>query len=196
MKNYKVIVAVLLISSAVVAQHSMNTYEYEPNEEYPYGRINPEAPEELADFGPMIGKCHCKSISRIDQNSWADTVDMTWIFKYIMNGMAVQDETLKADGKHSGSIRQFIADSAQWYVHYYSSAGPTTTLSTWEGSKSDDGNIILYRDNTAPNGTPGWYRLTFSEVSDKGFDWVGEWVNKTETFLYPTWKIHCTKMRR
>ncbi len=178
----------LLITTFLFAQ-----YEYEASKEYPYGRVNPEAPKETADFAPLIGTCECKSVARIDQNTWADTVMMNWRFKYIMNGMAVQDETLKEDGKHSGSIRQFISDSSRWFVHYYSSAGPTPVLSAWEGNLTETGDIILYRDQKAPNGMDGFYKIVFSEISKNGFNWTGAWVNKAETFSYPTWRIYCLK---
>lgn len=168
-------------------------YEYEASAKNPFGKLNPEAPEQTADFAPLIGTCVCKSVTRIDQNTWADTVMMNWTFKYIMNGMAVQDETLKEDGAHSGSIRQYNADSARWYVHYYSSSTPTPVLSAWEGNKNENGDIVLYRDQPAPNQTPGFYRLTFSNITENGYNWAGEWVNKTETFAYPTWKIFCKR---
>jgi hypothetical protein len=167
-------------------------YKYNASSKNPYGLLNPNAPKETGDFGPIIGECECKSISRIDQNTWADTVSMTWTFKYIMNGMAVQDETLKADGGHSGSIRQYNSDSSKWYVHYYSSSPASPSLGTWEGGKKGE-NIVLYKDSAAPNGTSGDYRLTFSNLSEKGFDWAGEWVDKSESFVYPTWKIYCKR---
>lgn len=181
-----------LCIGSLIAQSDL--YPYEVSAEHPFGLINPEAPKELADFAPLIGECQCKSIARIDQQTWADTLDMTWRWKYIMNGKAVQDETLKADGGHSGSIRQFIADSARWFVHYYSSKLPSTSLSTWEGNKTADGNIVLYKDQTAPNGMEGNYRLTFSNISEKGYDWAGEWVTKDESIVYPTWRIFCRRM--
>ena len=118
---------------------------------------------------------------------------MAWRFKYIMNGMAVQDETLKVDGKHSGSIRQYSADSARWYVHYYSSGVVVPSLGTWEGNMQKDGKIVLYRDQTAPNGMEGYYRLTFYDIAKDGFKWIGEWVDKTEKITFPTWKIDCKK---
>ncbi len=180
--------ALLLITSIILGQ-----YNYEPSDTFPFGKANPEAPKQLKDFQPLIGECNCKSISRKQDRSWADPVDMIWKWEYIMNGMAVQDKTLKADGKHSGSIRQFIADSSRWYVHYYSSGAPSTTLSTWEGNKNKDGNIVLYRDNTASNGTLGWFRLTFYDITKKGYKWVGEWVDKAEKITYPTWKIECIR---
>lgn len=178
----------LLFSLSIIAQT-----EYEPNDEFPFGMLNPDAPKETADFAPMIGKCNCKSVNRNPDGTWNEEVDMTWTFKYIMNGMGVQDETLKADGKHSGSIRQFNADSSRWYVHYYSSPFASSTLPTWEGNKKDD-KIVLYREQKAPNGMEGFYRLTFYDMSETGYKWVGEWVDTTEKIIYPTWKISCIKV--
>jgi hypothetical protein len=179
-----------LISIPVFAQ-----YDYEPNQEYPYGQLNPAAYPQTADFAPLIGVSECVSESRAPDGSWNDEVKMIWRWKYIMNGMAVQDETLKQDGLHSGSIRQFNADSSKWYVHYYASSAATSRLGVWEGGKTDNGNIVLYRDQAAPNGTEGYFRLTFYEITDKSFQWIGEWVDLGETFSYPTWKISCTKQK-
>ncbi len=184
--------ALSLFFITICSKSYSQEYEYNASMAFPYGRPNPEAPSQIKDYEPMIGTCDCKSVARINQTTWADTVQMTWTFKYIMNGMAVQDETLKADGAHSGSIRQYNADSARWYVHYFSTAPSSGPLGVWEGNKSD-GKIELYQDSAAPNGTPGDYRLTFSNISELGYDWVGEWVDKTETFSYPTWKIFCKR---
>lgn len=180
------------ISFMAVAQKGYT--DFEPSDAHPYGKINPDAPQQLKDFAPLIGTCDCKSESRNPDKSWATPVKMIWKWKYIMNGMAVQDETLKEDGRHSGSIRQFSQDSARWFVHYYSSAAISTTLSTWEGNKKGD-DIVLYREQKAPNGMDGYYRLTFSNISENGFNWLGEWVTRDESFSYPTWKIACLKRK-
>ncbi len=184
-------ITITLWGHASFAQQS--AYDYEPSSSHPYGMLNPEAPKEVGDFSGLIGACECKSTARKQDQTWAEAEDMIWTFKYIMNGTAVQDETLKADGSHSGSIRQYIADSSSWYVHYYSSKGPTPVLPTWKGGKTDDTTIVLYREQKAPNGTDGFYRLTFSEISEEGFNWLGEWVNIDETIVYPTWKIECKR---
>lgn len=146
----------------------------------------------IKDFQPMMGTCECKSYNKNQDGSWAAAVDMTWEFKYIMNGMSVQDQTLKADGKHSGSIRQFNSEQETWYVHYYSSASAPAQLSTWHGGKKGS-EIILYRDQKAPNGMDGKYKITFHDISDTGFNWLGEWVNADESFKFPTWKITCKR---
>ncbi|MEQ8927221.1 MAG: hypothetical protein RLO81_15475 [Fulvivirga sp.] len=174
-----------------IVSHSQN-FDYVANNQNPYGKINPVAPKQVADYSELIGKSSCKSVSRVDQNTWADTVQMTWVFKYIMNGMAVQDETIKEDNVHSGSIRQYNYDSARWYVHYYTSSGAVPTLPAWEGNR--EGNkITLFRDQRSPNGFEGDYRITFSDISENSFNWVGEWVSKNGQIVYPTWRIYCTK---
>lgn len=172
---------------------AFSQYDFEPTTEHPFGLPNPNAPQELLDFAPMIGECDCKSQSRNSDQTWAEPVDMVWRFKYIMNGMGIQDETLKSDGKHSGSIRQFVPDSTRWYVHYYNSGAPSTVLPVWEGNMNKEGKIVLYREQKAPNGTDGFYKLSFYDMTNKGYKWIGEWVDKTESVVFPTWRIDCTK---
>lgn len=184
-----------LLLFSLVPLFGISQYAYEASADHPFGLPNPEAPKELLDFAPMIGECDCKSQTRNQDQTWAAPVDMLWRFKYIMNGMGVQDETLKADGKHSGSIRQFIPDSTRWFVHYYSSGSPSTVLPVWEGNKTQEGKIILYRDQKAPNGMDGFFRLTFYDMTEKGFKWVGEWTDKAEKIVFPTWKIDCKKRK-
>ena len=168
-------------------------YEYEVSEEHPYGKINPKAPKQLKDYQNLIGTCKCKSVARNPDGSWKKEENMIWRWKYIMNGMAVQDETLKENGVHSGSIRQYDKDSLRWNVHYYTTGSISSVLPVWNGNRNKEGEIILYKKQKAPNGMDGFYRLTFSNISKKGFNWVGEWVDVNEKFAYPTWKIICLK---
>lgn len=179
---------VLLMSMSAFSQ-----YAYEASDENPFGLPNPEAPQQIQDYGPMIGICQCKSTLRNQDGTWANPLDMTWKFKYIMNGMALQDETYKKDQTFAGSIRQFNKDSAAWYVHYYSSGFASPTLSAWKGNKTENGDIILYKEQKAPNGMEGFYKITFSNISQEGFDWLGAWVNTDESIIYPTWEIYCKK---
>jgi len=202
MDNYtsKVICTLFFILGLIAADAQNNSQpdykKYEPSPTHPFGQANPNAPEGIRDYGPLIGECDCRSVSRGPDQTWGDTVSMVWRFKYIMNGQAVQDETIKADGSHSGSIRQYNADSSKWYVHYYSTGGAPSVLPAWEGQKTDEHTIRLYRENKAPNGTPGYYRITFSEISQEGFNWIGEWVDTGETVQFPLWKIFCTKRKQ
>jgi len=192
MFNRLFLIVILFVFPQILCAQTNLSNSYNASDAYPYGRINPDAPSQTADYALLIGESNCKSESRKADGSWAEPVSMTWKWSYILNGMGVQDETIKDDGKHSGSIRQYSKDSLRWYVHYYSSAAIATKLSTWEGNKKEN-DIVLYKESKAPNGMEGFYRLTFSNMSEKGFNWVGEWVDKTEKIVYPTWKIQCVK---
>jgi hypothetical protein len=167
-------------------------YDYDISKAHPFGQPNPEAPAQIKDYELMIGVCKCTSTTRKPDGSWNPSEEIIWKWKYIMNGTAVQDETLKPDGSHSGSIRQFIKDSSKWYVHWFSAKTTTTTLAVWEGKKKGN-NIILYKAQKAPNGADGYFRLTFYDMSKLGYKWIGEWVDTTETVVFPTWKIDCVR---
>ena len=167
-------------------------YQHTSTEASPYGSWNPDAPEELKDFESLIGTCDCKSVNRNQDGTWRDTVSMSWTFKYVMDGKAVMDETLKEDGGHTMSIRQYNADSSKWYVTFFASNSVSPSPSTWAGGKTDD-DIVLYLDQKAPNGMDGYSRLTFYNISKKGFKWKGEWVDRQETINFPFWLIDCTK---
>lgn len=186
----------LLLLSFTLLSFNSNLYSqvfiYNPSPDHPYGLPHPDAPAHIKDYSEMIGSRSCKSVSRISQTEWADTVSMIWEFSYIMNGTVVQDLTYKEDGTHSGSIRQYNSDSSRWNVHYFTTATPVATLPAWTGTREEN-KIILYKDQTAPNGTPGYMRLSFYDISNEGYNWVGEWTDKSESFSYPTWKIFCTK---
>ena len=52
-------------------------------------------------------------------------------------------------------------------------------------------SFFLYQK--APNGLDGFFRITFNNISKKGFNWLGEWVDSAEKIKFPTWKIYCTK---
>lgn len=192
MKIVSTLLLTFLFSINLFAQDALN-FEYEATEDFPFGQPHPSALPEIADWDPMIGICECSSQSRKQDGDWAEPIDMTWTWKYIMNGTAVQDITLKSDGAHSGSIRQYNTDSTKWYVHYFASSAATPALSSWEGGTTEDGKIVLYREQNAPNGSEGLYRLSFYNISAEGYDWVGEWVSTDESVVYPTWKISCTR---
>ena len=170
----------------------LSAFNLQGQENAKYGQVHPEAPVQASDWQPLIGSCQCNSIQRNPDGTWQDTTQLLWEWKYIMEGKAVQDITIKADGNHTSSIRQYNADSSKWYVTFFSTSFIASSPPTWEGGKVDD-DIILYKTQTAPNGMEGFYKITFSHISEDGFDWLGEWVNPSESIRYPTWKIFCKK---
>ncbi|MEL7005689.1 MAG: hypothetical protein AAFN93_23620 [Bacteroidota bacterium] len=171
---------------------SAQQYHHVSSSNQPYGSWNSESPVELKDYEPLIGSCDCKSVRRNPDGTWQDSIKMVWTFKYIMDGKAVMDETLKEDGGHSMSIRQYNADSAKWYVTYFAANSAAPSPGTWSGGKKGD-DMVLYLPQKAPNGADGYARLTFYDISDEGYRWKGEWVDLNETVAFPFWTIDCSK---
>ncbi len=188
-----ILFTLLIISCQLSAQVEPDNLKFEPNEQHPWGRPNPNTPE-VKEFDEMIGTCDCRSVTRNADQTWADTTDMVWKFKYIMNGTAVQDEVWRNNGQYAGSIRQYHQDSAKWVVTYFSNPGIPWVPGIWYGSRMNN-EIVLFKDQKAPNGMDGFYRITFYDLRPEGFNWKGEWVNPTQTFSYPTWLIFCVKRR-
>jgi hypothetical protein len=185
-------ILILFYSLTAFTQNQNSDWQlYEANLTFPYGQLNPEAPEQLKDFAPMIGTCDCKSLRRNPDGSWQDTLQMIWTFKYVLNGTAIQDQTW-ANGVYATSIRQIHPDSSQWVVSYNSFPGVSTSPSVWLGSKEGD-EIILSAPQKAPNGMDGYSKLRFYSISEKGFNWKGAWIDTTGSFEYAFWEIWCTK---
>lgn len=192
-KNKLLALTLVAITGSLQAS---NPNEFEANAEFPFGRANPMAPKQLADYAPLIGSWSCESIATTPEGAPGAPIKMTWKFSYIMNGTAIQDQTLKADDQHSGSIRQFNEEEDKWYVHYYSTTR-ITSLSTYTGNKQDN-DIVLYKtisDVKTPEGIDAYYRLTFSNISENGFSWSGDWVDPSsdpDQLLATTWTINCS----
>ncbi len=169
--------------------------EYEASDKYPFGKPHPDAPEAISDFESMIGKNDCLSLNRNPDGTWQDTLKMVWEFRYILNGNAVQDHTWHESGLYATSIRQYNADSAMWVVGYNASNFVSFTNIPWLGKKAGD-EIVLKKEQKAPNGMDGVSRLTFYNITEEGFDWKGEWVDTSGSIIFPFWKIFCGNDRK
>ncbi|MEM6723295.1 MAG: hypothetical protein AAF598_04605 [Bacteroidota bacterium] len=192
-KTIRNLALLVILVFFISASHGQSIDQsFEPSKNHPFGQFNPEAPESVKAFEPMIGLCDCKSVRRSPEGTWQDTTAMTWQFKYIMNGTAVQDEVWRPGNQYAGSIRQYQADSAQWVVTYFSYPAVSMQPGVWHGGPKGD-QIILKMDQKAPNGMEGDSKLTFYNIQAEGFSWKAEWVTKDESFSYAVWMIDCKK---
>lgn len=164
-----------------------------PAKKYPFGKVNPEAPKAVNDYEKLIGICDCTTVRRNPDQTWGDTTSMVWEWKYILNGTAVQDISYKGDGSASSSIRQYNSDSTTWYVTFFANNAANSVQRTWEGGTEENGDIVLFLPQKAPNGMDGFSRLTFQNITYDGFEWRGEWVDSSDQFKMLFWAIDCKK---
>ena len=89
-KNVLALCMILILGiSFLSAQDIESEFNFVGSELNPFGKYNPEAPDQVKDFEPMVGVCDCQSIRRNPDGTWQDTLSMVWKFKYIMNGFVL-----------------------------------------------------------------------------------------------------------
>jgi len=86
-----------------------------------YGERNPQASDQLSLFSFLVGKWQGTGKTRLEDGSHAQ-FELTWIGRYILNGMAIADEihSLGPDGKpYLGiTIRHFDTKEASWIIEF------------------------------------------------------------------------------
>ena len=164
---------------------------FEPDETFPFGRLNPDAPPEMAQFAFMIGKNDCTEERLNNATGEWEAGTRTWDAYYYLNGNAIRDSG-RSGSATNGNIRIFDTASGQWRVTYFST--PVYGSGSWAGGVVDD-RIELERPQKAP-GTQidGVNRLTFFDISDSAFQWKGEWVSLDGATVFNYWRISCQKV--
>ena len=163
--------------------------EYEPSPAYPFGRINPDAPPETAQFAFMLGAYDCvdRMFNQAD-GSWTE-VTKIWNGRSFLNGHAIRDDTWRSNGTYTSNIRKYDAEAGKWIVTFFSdsSAGP----SVWEGGKEGD-TMVVRQDGESPQG-PFTARLMFHDVTDAGFEWKMDILAGGQEL--PWWTSSCKRRR-
>lgn len=136
-----------------------------------YGKLNPDAPPETAQFAFIIGKWDCKTRFMNPQGEHGEG-RATWTGYYILDGWAIQDDWVPAapGGKalQGTNIRSFNpktekwdnrwlpAGSLQWVYYESEQVGETMVMTGGEGRDSRG----EYVD-----------RNTFYEITANGWRW-------------------------
>ena len=180
----------LLLATTPTATARDNALLYERSDEHPYGRPNPAAPKEISQFAFMIGRNDCTESRRTPGgDEWVDG-KRTWDAWYTLDGYAIMDSG-RSGASTNGNLRVYDANKGQWFVTFFSMPGYSSGI--WSGGATETG-IELNQPQKAP-GTDldGFSRLTFSNISDEGFDWLGEWVSADGNIRFPFWRISCKR---
>ena len=184
---YSIVLALLVLVGHGVCQSGQAKVRvsYEPSPAYPYGRLNPEAPPETKQFAFMIGEFDCVDEIRNPQDgSWLK-FPAIWNAKYFLNGHGIIDQYWSPRFSTS-NIRIFDAKKKKWVVTFFRMPSYNAT-EPWEGIM--EGENLVMRKGTDEQGS----RLTFKNINNDGFDWVGETMAKGKAT--PFWKSACRRRR-
>ena len=150
---------------------------FAPSPAYPNGRMNPDAPPEVAQFAFMVGEFDCVDEIRQGDGSWI-RLRAIWNAHWFLNGYGIQDEYW-TPRFFTSNIRIFDPASGKWQVTFFRMPGYQSSV--WEGVKEGDTMVMRQGATTGPG-------LTFYNISEAGFDWNSG--GKT-----PGWKSSCKRRR-
>jgi hypothetical protein len=115
-----------------------------------YGQMNPQAPRQLSLFSFLVGKWSGTGTTRLADGGSAQW-EITWIGRYILDGMAIADEghSQFPDGRPAIgiSIRHFDTRHDSWIIEFLnvSNSFLRRQVNPRSGSVSMDaaGNIVI-----------------------------------------------------
>lgn len=179
---YAFIVCISLIAVEGFSQTSIDR-EFEPNEKYPFGRLNPEAPGETKEFSFMIGEFVCEEEFFLPQEGKWIKFPAVWSAKYFLNGRGIIDQYWSPTFSTS-NVRIFDANERKWIVTFFRMPGFAASP-VWRGSK--EGENLVMRQGDEKKGT----RLTFSNIAKDRFDWKGESITDGKANAF--WTSKCER---
>lgn len=146
-----------------------------------FGKVNPKAPKEIEEFGQFVGSWDCTISNLTKDGSWKED-KATWVWKYILNGMAIQDYWTNADLMGT-NIRIFDPKKNKW-INTWTENGNLIMSGLWDANKTENGNIELH------DGTGEWL-IIFFNIRDNSFDWKWDFLQedgsmKTMSKIYGT----------
>lgn len=151
--------------------------EYDPSPAHPWGRPNPEAPAEIAQFAWAIGSwsCDAKAIRR--DGSVVEWIT-EWAWRYTLNGMAIEDKT-SGNNRRYQIIRQYDANAGHWINSLFGMNGGAERYLL--NGVYRDGEMILESDDvTLPDGAKRHWKFMFHSITDSGYTWSGYYMNDGE----------------
>jgi Protein of unknown function (DUF1579) len=147
-----------------------------------YGKLNPNAPAELARFAFLIGKWRCAARLKQDDGNWGN-LKATWEGHFILDGYAIADEyrmtTMAGELMVLGTnFRSYDAKKKSWNIKWLNAlSGTWVELGTEElGGVTIDGKGITYKMKEPATGH-AFTRATYTNISENHFTWRGERSN-------------------
>ena len=160
---------------------------YDPSLAYPFGRLHPDAPPETRQFAFMVGEFDCIDRLRQQDGTWIE-FKAIWNAAYFLNGHGIQDRYWNGTFATS-NIRIFDRKKDRWMVTFFRMPGYQSGV--WEGEKEGD-RLVMKQESTSPEGeTSVTSRLTFYDITDDGYRWVGESLRTGKPA--PFWKSDCRR---
>src|SRR5687768_391725 len=130
-----------------------------------YGDRHEAAPEELELFSFLIGKWEGSGKTRLADGTVAEYDGLTWIGRYVLDGMAIADElhTPQPDGSPGMGItfRYFDPENEHWIVEFLNVTNSfiRRQVNAASGSVETDGTTVIVVSESGQSIIREYYRV-------------------------------------
>jgi hypothetical protein len=164
------------------------------NMQIDYGEYNPDAPIETKQFGQLVGVWSCISEDLMPDSTFYQS-RATWIFKYILDGYAIEDiwsekkedktnNTLRIGRDFKGkNIRMYNLQIKKWQCVWLENR-TNTIFPVWEAEYKND-EIVMHDGS-------GTWEIVFFNLTRNSFDWKYWTKNQDEWSIVS--KIQCSRL--
>jgi len=161
--------------------------------EHPFGKSNPDAPAETAQFGQLAGLWKITNHS-LYQGRWYSGFDAYWVWKYSMDGFGVLDLWFQPDENQPPvnplprdlqftQMRTYDPSTGQWWIGFSSNKGSQAAApvsGAYDGVMEEGGELVM-TPRGAQTGKPT--RIVFSEMKPTSFKWRFETQQEDGSWL-------------
>lgn len=153
-------------------QHSSEENTTRLHDELNLGHLSPDAPPETQQFGQLVGSWAIADESLQPDGTWAEGPGADWIWRYILDGHAIQDDWIsppidRAAGRtqrqFGTNIRIYNPASQSWDMAWTSTTDQHITSFS---AKAVNNEIIMQGEW---NGRDS--RITFYNITTNTFEW-------------------------
>lgn len=139
-----------------------------------FGRLNPQAPPETAQWGQLAGVWDC-TLRSVTADSTIDERKATWTWAYVIDGHAVQDVYIgprpAGPAFHGSGMRKYNPTQQRWEIIWIDSnprpANRGQEIRTYSATYVNE-QIVMRQD-----GDSDW-RTVFYDITGQTFEWMNE----------------------
>ena len=141
-----------------------------------YGKKHDSAPEELDVFSFLIGKWEGSGKTRLPDGTVVEYDGITWIGRYILDGMAIMDEghvPLPDGGRGIGiTFRYFDPVNEHWIVEFLNVTNSfiRRQVNAESGSIEIDGTTVIVVSESDQSSSREYYRVLGEDRFDYSID--------------------------
>ncbi len=192
------LILIILACFTLLSCNKVSPSDKKSISEVTFGTLNPNAPPQTIQFGQLVGKWDCTSYDLQQDSTWYKS-KATWIFKYTLNGFAIEDTWIEKTSDstnnttilkrdfHGINMRLFNPKLKKWQCVWLDNR-QNTMSPIWQANYNDVNKELVMYDQSQS------WKITFFNMKKNSFDWNYK-VLKDSTWTIVS-RIRGTKLKQ